>query len=59
MERDFVTDLIYHIFAEEKKEKPMPRPAKSRLLARVKETILRLAASNRKKMERELWNEKN
>ena len=54
-----MADLIYHIFAEEKKEKPMPRVAKSRLLERVMDKILRLAASNRKKMESEQWNEKN
>lgn len=49
MQRDFIADLLYHIFSEEKKENPMPHPAKIKLFDKIKHWI----ASNRMQTEGE------
>lgn len=47
MQPDFIADLLYHIFSEEKKENPMPHPAKIKLFNKIK------IASNRMQTEGE------
>jgi hypothetical protein len=35
MARDMIAELLYHFFAEDKKENPMPEKAKIRLLNKI------------------------
>lgn len=39
MERDFITDFLYHLFSEDKKEHPFPLTAESNFFIKIRAAL--------------------
>lgn len=53
MERDFIADLLHHIFSREKKENPMPQAAQVHLFEKIVVALKHWGVSEPKKKEGE------